>query len=185
MKKSDDFCLSRIRGMLKMSFNKRGDERLLSFWWFFILGLVLVAVAGGATMYYSTSIDVRNIEADVLADKLINCVIDNGHLNSELGNFNIFEKCRINNISNEYYGEMRVYASSSCKIENKELVCQNPEKIVNLNTNLNFEAYYSIQKKSRQNKLPQFAEKHVYTSDNKILWVVTASNHLSQEIWKN
>lgn len=67
------------RGLL---LDKRG-EKLLSIYWFFILGLTGVAIVGGTAMFYSSNVDARNLEANILMAEISDCLFDGGYIIDE------------------------------------------------------------------------------------------------------
>jgi len=73
---------------MKSKINSRGGERVLSIYWFLIFLVVAIAVVSGVYIFFSKPIDVREAEAGILNDKLINCFIENGKLkNFEISGF--------------------------------------------------------------------------------------------------
>lgn len=78
--------------------NKRGAEKIFSVWWFLMLAIVGAGVTVGVLIYYSADVDVRQLEADTLYNKLSDCLIEQGFLKEDLfsENFNIFTECHLN-----------------------------------------------------------------------------------------
>jgi hypothetical protein len=78
--------------------NKRGGEKVLSIWWFFVLAIIGAGIVVGVLMYYSTEVDVRNLEANILAERLESCLTNGLYLNQEVlsKEFNVYEKCGLN-----------------------------------------------------------------------------------------
>ena len=78
--------------------NKKGGEKLLSIWWFFVLIVIGGGIFMGVLIYYSVDINVNPVEADILAERILNCISDNANLNGEIFNpdFDIFSKCNLN-----------------------------------------------------------------------------------------
>ena len=72
--------------------NKKGGEKVLSIWWFFVLALIAGGIVIGVAMFYGANVDVRDSEAAILADKLIQCFIDNSMM-GDLSSENVYEKC--------------------------------------------------------------------------------------------
>lgn len=64
--------------------NKHGAEKILSIYWFAILIIVAGAVVAMVSLFYGSPYDVREIEANILVNKAVNCLSENGKLNSEL-----------------------------------------------------------------------------------------------------
>jgi len=78
--------------------NKKGGEKLLSMWWFFVLIVIGGGIFIGVLIYYSVDINVNSVEADVLAERVLDCISDNSNLNADIFNpdFDIFQKCNLN-----------------------------------------------------------------------------------------
>lgn len=79
--------------LIKM--NKKGGEKLLSMWWFFILGVVGGFIVMGVMIYYSADTNVNSIEASILTSKLSECINSHGEINPELfeEDFDIVKTC--------------------------------------------------------------------------------------------
>lgn len=75
--------------------NKKGGEKILSVWWFFSLAIIGAGIVVGVLMFYSGDIDVREIEADILAEKILNCINQQGYLHENFlhKDFDIFTEC--------------------------------------------------------------------------------------------
>jgi hypothetical protein len=90
--------------------DKRG-EKLLSIWWFFILAFVGGGIIIGIAIFYSADTSVKKIEAEVLLGKILDCVVEEGFLDSELANektregFDIYAECKLNKevIDGDFY----------------------------------------------------------------------------------
>lgn len=63
--------------------NRRGDERLLSLYWFVMFVIITIAVVSAVVLFYSHSFDIRAAEAGILADKIIACAIHDGYLDAQ------------------------------------------------------------------------------------------------------
>jgi len=53
--------------------DKTGGEKLLSIWWLFTIAMVGAGIVFGVSMFYSAEIDVRNVEAEILSNKILDC----------------------------------------------------------------------------------------------------------------
>tara|TARA_Y100000310_G_C20681397_1_gene816156 strand:- start:1586 stop:2062 length:477 start_codon:yes stop_codon:yes gene_type:complete len=73
--------------------NSRGN--LLSIWWIFILGVVAGAIVIGVTIYYSADININEMHADVLGDRISKCIIKEDKLIIDVNNFYFFGQCKI------------------------------------------------------------------------------------------
>ncbi len=78
--------------------NKRGGEKIMSVWWFFVLVIVGVGITSGVLLFYSADVNVKQTEADILYDKIAECIFENGFLIDEFlkNDFDIFETCDLN-----------------------------------------------------------------------------------------
>ena len=65
-----------------LKINRKGDERVLSMYWFILFIIVAVAIVSAVLIFYSYLLDVRATEASILSDRVVDCLSDNGILNS-------------------------------------------------------------------------------------------------------
>lgn len=68
--------------------NKKGADKIISVYWFVVLFLVAGAIVYMVASFYGKPYDIREIEANILTDKVANCVsysgeIRNGVLSSD------------------------------------------------------------------------------------------------------
>lgn len=78
--------------------NRRGTDKIISVYWFAILFLVAVAIVYVVAVFYGKPYDVRNTEADLLIDKITNCVSQGGYLSENwktFNNDNFLQECQI------------------------------------------------------------------------------------------
>lgn len=101
--------------------DKKAGERYLSPWLFLVWIIIGVGIVSGVLIFFSAQADVRAEEADILAVKITDCIVDNGYINENFfDNFDIFENCsldeKIVDKSGYFYIDVAVYDSSSNKI---------------------------------------------------------------------
>lgn len=74
--------------------NKKA-EKLLSIWWIFVLVVIGGAVVIGVLIYFNAEINVKQMEADILSERIIRCLTENGHLRPDFlkNDFNVFTIC--------------------------------------------------------------------------------------------
>ena len=96
--------------------NKRGAEKLMSVYWFAILILVAGTIVYMVSVFYGNPYDVREIETNILINKVADCLSDKGKLRYQLTEelkTNFLEKCHLNfgneNEELEYYLEIEFY----------------------------------------------------------------------------
>ncbi len=76
--------------------SKVGGEKLLSLWWFFVLVVVGSGIVIGVLIYYNSEIDTRAVESEILAEKIVSCLVNQGEINENFLNneeFDIFQEC--------------------------------------------------------------------------------------------
>ncbi len=103
-----------------INFNdKKAGERVLSFYWMIVFVLITIAVVSAAVLFYGSPLDVREVEARILSDKILECISNNGNLNNaaisslnEDGS-NLEAVCKLNFADsgyseNQYYAEINI-----------------------------------------------------------------------------
>lgn len=77
--------------------DKRAGEKVLSIWWFFVLAVIGLGIVIGVLTYYEAEVNVKLVEADVLSEKILNCIIETGYLKEFLNSdFDVFKQCGLN-----------------------------------------------------------------------------------------
>lgn len=75
---------------------KQGDEKLMTIYWFLILIIITIGIVSAAVHALGPK-DVRDAEAGLLKEKIIDCLIQQGVLNTTVYNSaDLLELCRIN-----------------------------------------------------------------------------------------
>lgn len=96
--------------------NKRG-EKLLSIWWFIVLGIIGVGIVIGVLIFFSSEVDIKVVESQILNDRIANCFFEKGYLNEAvlLENYNIYKDCEINEsvfgTGSYFYFNIQIYNS--------------------------------------------------------------------------
>ena len=146
--------------------NKKGGEKLLSIWWVFVLVIIGGGIFVGVLIYYSVDINVNSVEADVLAERILNCINDNGNLNANIfdPNFDIVQKC---NLNSDLFGKSSYYYFNISIFDNNNLIFN-----VTMG-DYSFEKDCLIQEKIRANNFPKCSRKIDYVFyNNKNLKIV-------------
>ena len=90
--------------------NKKAGERILSIYLFIIYIIVSVGIVSGVILFRS-DLDVREIEAGILSDKVIDCLVEQGRLREDFfeADFDLIAECDFNFKDNtkKYEGEER------------------------------------------------------------------------------
>ena len=69
--------------MMSIKKNTKGTEKIISVYWFAILFIVAAAIVYMTASFYGKPYDVRQIEADLLTNKVAGCVSQAGYLKEE------------------------------------------------------------------------------------------------------
>jgi len=133
-----------LTSRLKLT-NKKATDKVLSVYWFAILFIVAAAIVYMAVIFYGKPYDARETEANLLIDKIADCIAQGGKLNenwNDLSDENIIQSCKLNfNVedfkgwkNNQYYIEINYRAfdetafkakagnselNNNCKLEGK------------------------------------------------------------------
>lgn len=163
---------------------KKAGEKYLSIWWFF----VLIVIAGGlvaGVLINSKDTSIKEIEADILATRLADCIVKNGWLDSGIleKTFDVFEKCYLSKEaieSGKYYLALEAYEFGKCEINKDKLECKD-------GLTSGFYSFgassFEIQCKINGKTYPKCSEKYIYVLDEEngrqrklILRVIAGSN---------
>lgn len=88
---------------------KKGDEKLLSIYWFVILIIITIGIVAGVLHVFGSNVDVRMAEAGLLRDKIVECLVDKGELVRNLPDS--LKECKIDlNDNTEKYKDREQYA---------------------------------------------------------------------------
>jgi hypothetical protein len=155
--------------------NKKGTEKILAMYWFAILILVAGGIFAMVTVFYGSSYDVRDIEANILADKIADCLSEGGYLKGEVfdGNFllnetNFLEKCHLNFNTEDKWEEEQYYI---------EINLYGVEDTTNSVFNFNYGnnkwlSSCEIQKEEEYGNLAKCVEKRFYSLDGEIQYLI-------------
>lgn len=155
----------------KIRFGKKGTDKMLSIYWFAILFLVAGGIFAMVYVFYSHPYDVRNIEADILNNKVADCISREGKINLDLESIeetDFLKLCNLNfNVEDEfewkkqgqYYLEVNFYT-----LEDTSNSLFNIEE-----GNKNLFSSCELQKENNKeyNKLAKCVEKRFYSVDSK------------------
>ncbi|HUS50687.1 MAG TPA: hypothetical protein VMZ91_11010 [Candidatus Paceibacterota bacterium] len=75
--------------------NKKAAEKILSIWWIFVLAIAGGGIVLGVLIYNSAEFDVRYDDSNLLAEKIVNCLVEQGKINPDFlkEDFDIFSEC--------------------------------------------------------------------------------------------
>jgi len=76
--------------------NKKAGQKVLSAWWFFVLVIIAGGIVLSVLIYYGSEINVKKFESDVLGERIVRCIVENGELRADFSNsFDVFSECGI------------------------------------------------------------------------------------------
>ncbi len=160
--------------------SKKGGEKILFLYWFVIMTMVVVAFVIAVSMFYSSKLDVRSVEAEVLNDKVADCLIKSGFVEDwifsrifPVGEKNkrefeseFFDNCRLNfedinefyQDERQYYVEVKVYDFNLCENSNCSNEIVAPFRVGNFDIALGCE----LQEQTEDKKLPACFKRRFY-----------------------
>lgn len=106
---------------------KKGAE-YLTIWWFFCVVVVFVSIVA-TTLRFQYVADVSELDAGILANRVLDCVVQNGNLIFEvnnLGNSDILSLCKIEfRPGKDYFVGIELYNLSACtqSSSKEQVVC--------------------------------------------------------------
>ncbi len=148
--------------MMKSVKGKKG-EKVISVYWFVILFIVAAAIVYMTAVFYGNPYDVREIEADILTDKIAECLTDSGYLADLKGmnQENFMQKCNLNFETEDVYG-WKEQEQFYVEAEVREFDTANPGILLKVNKgNENFKDFCSIKGEG----LPFCLERNFYSID--------------------
>jgi len=154
--------------MIKINTKKAG-ERYLSIWMFINWFIILLAVVVGVVMFYSVKLDIRNIEANIMAERLSNCMSKNfDYTLISSPEFNIYEFCKLDK---ETIDSAAYYFNVSIRDSNTNTAYDIT------GGNRDFEVYcrYQALKGKAETNLAQCAERTLMIQDTKTRIVYSTS----------
>ena len=80
--------------------NKKGTK-LFSLWWFFTLAIIGLGIVMGIFIFSSAEVDIRELEAEILYNRIIHCIAQNQVLIDDALNedFDIFDECHLSKVA--------------------------------------------------------------------------------------
>ncbi|MBU1136400.1 MAG: hypothetical protein KJ559_02735 [Nanoarchaeota archaeon] len=165
---------------------KRGGEKYLSIWWFFVLVIITGGIVSAVVAFNIADINVKEIESNILILRVVDCVIEQGYINSEFlkPDFDLFKQCNLNkeiiDKSEKLALSYSIFDLKNCKLQNNVLECNNALVEEKFGVS-DFETQCKLKKKIIGAKhYPDCSEKFVYVlGENKeklILHVFAGSN---------
>ena len=160
--------------MVLKKMDKKG-EKLFSIWWFIIIIIIGLGIVAGVSLFYSSNLDIRSLEADALSSKVVKCISSSDGINPTIleSNFDIFSEC---SLSQSVFDNGKFFI----KISVSDFFTG--ESVIGHSFGNNaFEKNCDIKSKITAVKYPECSSKSVYVidKDNKkyLVNVLAASNY--------
>lgn len=154
--------------------NKKADEPILSIWNFVIWGIIGLGLVIVIINLNPINTDIRKIQADLLADRIGNCITDYKITEKFISDdFNLFKECNIDKKgfdNNKFYFNITTRKAGSNEVLRKEIVFGNPD----------FEIMCGIKRNADS---PNFAKCNIkeffgiYNNEQIIIKVMAGSNN--------
>lgn len=152
-----------------MRTDKKGTEKLVYTFWFFVIVIVTIVIVSMVNFFYSSEYDVQDLEVKILADKVADCLITGGNLTRDIFsqefNNKFLEKCNINfkDYENSYYTEVEFYEFNSCDL-NSGICNKNLENSIKIETdNKHLKTLCVDRNKEKKSKLPVCLTREIYS----------------------
>ena len=147
-----------------MKKNRRGAEKIISVYWFAILFIVAGAVVAMVAIFYGKPYDVRELETQILANSVANCLSETGYLrediigNSDFQN-NFLKECSLNFNTEKEFDNMQYFL----RVE----ILQGSNKVFEVSEgNLNLIASCGVEAGIEEERLAKCSEKEFYSLDS-------------------
>ena len=84
--------------LINMFNDKKAGEKLMAFWWFFVLAVISGGIITAVLIFYSADYEVRNVESELLYGKVLDCFVKNGIIQTNLflDEADIIDLCNLN-----------------------------------------------------------------------------------------
>ena len=143
--------------------NKRGDEYVDSFIFLIVAWpLVFLVIVLGTTLFFSADINSRQLESYSLVNKLLDCLIDEDMLNTQIlneGGDDLLEYCSLNKELIKESGDFYI----SIKVDN---IIDNSQSFEEIKYgNYDFEIQCELNKNTKSKNLAFCEEKSTYFKD--------------------
>ncbi len=102
--------------------DKKADTKYLSLWWFLIIAIIGLGIVGGVIIFYSKDVNVKSLEADILAKRVVDCLNKGGKLINDFGDegFNLFKECKLNQQLIDESGMFYLEITTLFKVDEQE-----------------------------------------------------------------
>jgi len=145
---------------MSFKFNKKG-EKYLSIWWFGILILIGGFIVFGVLIFYTNYLDIRDIESQILANKISECYL-NEDLTYDSLEEDFFSNCYLN--ENLFTGYSNYF-----------ILVKFPDKEIKLGNHA-FEEYCKISGRIRSKNLPKCSSNDLILNGERVT-IMAGSNY--------
>ncbi|MFH1503546.1 MAG: hypothetical protein ABIE36_02725 [Candidatus Diapherotrites archaeon] len=154
--------------------NKKGTDKMLSLYWFAILTIVAGGIFVMVYIFYGAPYDVRKIESQLFANKIVDCISQGGRINavflsnqvfnSEIQE-NLLEECTLNFNVEEEYGVSTPQYFLEIEFYTLDDLSEPAFKLNEGNLNWEKSCFIKNKKAEDYNRFPKCAERRFYALD--------------------
>jgi hypothetical protein len=156
---------------------KTGTDKVVSVYWFAVIVIIAGGVFAMAYSFYGHPYDVREIEGDILANKIADCISVQGRLNEKLhsesggfdGNFSddFYSICNFNfNSESDYGWDKTAQYFTEINFYNLSDTENSVFEIKKGNMNYKQDCYMTDKKNKDYKKFAKCSEKRIYALDD-------------------
>lgn len=145
--------------------NKRGADKILSVYWFVILTIVAVGVVAMVWLYYGSPYDVREMEANIMINRVADCLSKAGIFNEDAFNGDFLSNCHLNFETADVQGEEQTQYYLEVSVEELDVVTlvKNPRNDLKVEVgNPNLGIFCDLEDKNQ----PTCVERNLYSVDS-------------------
>lgn len=159
-----------------MIYGKKGDEKILTIWMFVIWIIIGMAIIAGVFWFNGSPLDFREIQSKILADKIAQCIFDNGQLYENYLNkdFELINYCKLNQ---QMFDKGLIYFNVSTIDRNSGVLLR--EDIIRGDPNFQIMCGLAVNEKS-ENLAKCASERYsgIYGNKDVLMIINTGSNNL-------
>jgi hypothetical protein len=152
--------------------NKKGTDKILSIYWFVILTLVAGGIFAMVYVFYGAPYDVREVESEIFAERIADCISHQGIIDSEFFVGNDFDysidktftsKCNFNfKVEEDYKDKEEIQYFYEIEFYTPEDL-ENPKfSLYDGNTNWKVDCFIKDENNKEYAKLVKCTEKRFY-----------------------
>jgi hypothetical protein len=176
-----------MKNKIKYNMNKSAEERYLSPFMFLVWGIIAFGIIMSMIIFYSTKVDVRKQEANILSSVVIDCITENGNLKPEVlkQGFDIYSYCNIDRtMFAEGFLYLGIYFYNGDNFDKKFTDPKNPFANPMIYGNKDFELQCKLKEDAEAKSFAECMQRNIfvlYNGETIKLNIITGSNQVSDQ----